>query len=123
MTQTEIATDETNRLIASNKVEGTNVYNAQREKLGSIYNFMVEKRSGKVEYAVLQFGGLFGLGSDYYPLPWDVLTYDTEQGGYVVNLDKSVLENAPRYASDSEPAFDRNYGREVYGHYGVDYPY
>ncbi|SHL52103.1 PRC-barrel domain-containing protein [Sphingobium sp. YR657] len=123
MTQTEIATDETNRLIASNKVEGTNLYNAQREKLGSIYNFMVEKRSGKVEYAVLQFGGLFGLGSDYYPLPWDVLTYDTDQGGYVVNLDKSVLENAPRYASDSEPAFDRNYGREVYGHYGVDYPY
>jgi hypothetical protein len=123
MAQTEIATNETDRLIASNKVEGTTVYNAQREKLGSIYNFMVEKRSGKVEYAVLQFGGLFGLGSDYYPLPWDVLTYDTDQGGYVVNLDKSVLENAPRYASDSEPAFDRNYGREVYGHYGVDYPY
>lgn len=84
---------------------------------------MVEKRSGKVEYAVLQFGGLFGLGSDYYPLPWDVLTYDTDQGGYVVNLDKSVLEQAPRYAGDSEPAFDRDYGREVYGHYGVDYPY
>ncbi|GFE77555.1 PRC-barrel domain-containing protein [Novosphingobium sp. TCA1] len=123
MAQTEIATNETDRLIASNKVEGTTVYNAQREKLGSIYNFMVEKRSGKVEYAVLQFGGLFGLGSDYYPLPWDVLTYDTDQGGYVVNLDKSVLENAPRYASDSEPAFDRNYGREVYGHYGVDYPH
>ncbi|ATP19154.1 PRC-barrel domain-containing protein [Sphingobium yanoikuyae] len=123
MAQTDIATDETNRLIASNKVEGTTVYNAQREKLGSIYNFMVEKRSGKVEYAVLQFGGLFGLGSDYYPLPWDVLTYDTDQGGYVVNLDKSVLEQAPRYAGDSEPAFDRDYGREVYGHYGVDYPY
>lgn len=123
MAQTDIVTDETNRLIASNKVEGTTVYSAQREKLGSIYNFMVEKRSGKVEYAVLQFGGLFGLGSDYYPLPWDVLTYDTDQGGYVVNLDKSVLEQAPRYAGDSEPAFDRNYGREVYGHYGVDYPY
>ena len=123
MTQTEIATDETNRLIASNKVEGTTVYNAQSEKLGSIYNFMVEKRSGKVEYAVLQFGGVFGLGSDYYPLPWDVLTYDTDQGGYVVNLDKSVLEKAPRYASDSEPAFDRNYGREVYSYYGVNYPY
>jgi len=63
MAQADIATDETNRLIASNKVEGTSVYDAQREKLGSIYNFMVEKRSGKVEYAVLQFGGLFGLGA------------------------------------------------------------
>lgn len=103
MTQTVIATDETNRLIASNKVEGTHVYNREGEKLGAIYNFMVDKQSGRVEYAVLQFGGLFGLGSDYYPLPWDVLTYDTEQGGYVVSLDKSVLEKAPRYASGREP--------------------
>ncbi|MHA6767774.1 PRC-barrel domain-containing protein [Sphingobium ummariense] len=123
MAQSDIATNETNRLIASNKVEGTNVYNRDREKLGSIYNFMVDKRSGKVEYAVLQFGGLFGLGSDYYPLPWDVLVYDTDQGGYLVNLDKAVLEKAPRYAGGSEPAFDRDYGREVYGYYGVSYPF
>lgn len=120
---TDIATDETSRLIASNKVEGTNVYNREREKLGSIYNFMVDKESGEVEYAVLQFGGLFGLGSDYYPLPWDVLTYDTEQGGYVVALDKAMLEKAPRYTRDAEPAFDRDYGREVYGYYGINYPF
>ncbi|MBY8825730.1 PRC-barrel domain-containing protein [Sphingomonas colocasiae] len=123
MVQADIATDETSRLIASNKVEGTNVYNREGEKLGSIYNFMVDKRSGRVEYAVLQFGGLFGLGSDHYPLPWDVLTYDTAQGGYAVNLDRAMLEKAPRYTSDREPAFDRDYGREVYGYYGVSYPF
>lgn len=120
---TDIATEETNRLIASNKVEGTNVYNREGEKLGSIYNFMVDKRSGKAEYAVLQFGGLFGLGSDYYPLPWDMLTYETEYDGYVVNLDKALLEKAPRYGADAEPAFDRTYGQSVYGHYGVNYPF
>ncbi|MHA4835845.1 PRC-barrel domain-containing protein [Sphingopyxis sp. MSC1_008] len=123
MSHTDIATDETDRLIASNKVEGTAVYNREGEKLGSIYNFMVDKRAGKVEYAVLQFGGLFGIGSDYYPLPWDVLSYDTGQGGYVVTLDKAMLEKAPRYTTDAQPIFDRNYGREVYGYYGVDYPY
>ena len=123
MSPSDIATDETDRLIASNKVEGTAVYNRDGEKLGSIYNFMVEKRSGKVEYAVLQFGGLFGLGSDYYPLPWDMLTYDTSQGGYAVSLDKAMLEKAPRYTEDAQPQFDRDYGREVYGYYGVNYPY
>lgn len=123
MTATDIARDETNRLIASSKVEGTAVYNHERERLGSIYNFMVDKRSGQAEYAVLQFGGVLGLGSDYYPLPWDVLSYDTGQGGYVVDLDKQVLEKAPRYAENAEPAFDRDYGREVYGYYGVNYPY
>ena len=121
MVDINIATDETNRLIASNKVEGTAVYNRQGESLGTIYNFMVDKRSGKAEYAVLQFGGLFGLGSDYYPLPWEVLTYDTGQGGYVVDLDKAMLEKAPRYSAGQEPRYDRDYGREVYGYYGVPY--
>ena len=123
MAQTDIPVDETNRLIASNKVEGTAVYNRNREKLGSIYNFMVDKRSGNVEYAVLSFGGLFGMGGDYYPLPWDVLTYDTDQGGYVVDLDKEVLEKAPHYRPGDEPTFDRDYGREVSDYYGVTYPY
>lgn len=123
MTTPDIATYETNRLIASNKVEGTAVYNSDGDKLGSIYNFMVDKRSGRVEYAVLQFGGFLGLGSDYYPLPWDVLTYETTQGGYVVNLDKSLLEKAPRFGADENPDFSRDYGRDVYGYYGLTYPF
>lgn len=112
MAVSDIATDETDRLIASNKVEGTAVYNGEREKLGSIYNFMVDKRSGRVEYAVLQFGGFLGLGSDYYPLPWGVLTYDTTQGSYAVDLDKELLEKAPRFGADERPDFTRDYGRE-----------
>jgi hypothetical protein len=42
---TSVETDETEDLIASNKVEGTAVYNRQGERLGDIYNFMVSKRS------------------------------------------------------------------------------
>ena len=117
-----IETDETATLIASNKVEGTAVYDPDGEKLGSIYNFMVDKYDGQVEYAVLQFGGLFGLGSDYYPLPWEMLTYDTEQGGYVVSIDKETLEKAPRYREGDEPAYDSDYGSHVYGYYGLTYP-
>lgn len=42
-----------------------------------------------------------------------MLTYDTPQGGYVVDLNKDVLENAPHYRSGEEPSFDRDYDREV----------
>src|ERR1700761_7006680 len=109
---TSVATNETSTLIASDKVEGTSVYNSQGEKLGSIYNFMVDKRSGEVEYAVLQFGGFMGLGSDYYPLPWDVLDYDTDKGGYRVDIDKNKLQNAPHYAAANQPNFNRDYGEQ-----------
>lgn len=116
-----IATDETNRLIASDKVEGTSVYDPSGEKLGSIQNFMVDKRSGQADYAVLQFGGFLGIGSDYYPIPWNMLEYKTDMGGYVVDVDKSRLEDAPRYSADSTPAYDETYGRQVYGYWDVPY--
>ncbi len=114
--------NETNRLIASDKVEGTAVYNRQGERLGTVRNFMVDKISGQAEYAVLEFGGLFGLGTDRYPLPWDMLNYDTDQGGYVVNLTKDQLDDAPRYSDNDSPEYTDDYGRTVYGYYGLSYP-
>ena len=112
-------TEETDRLIASDKVEGTAVYNRQGERLGSIHNFMVDKRSGRVEYAILSFGGFLGIGDSYYPLPWKSLSYDTSQGGYVVDLDKARLEGAPRYERSDNPDWaDPDYGRRIDDFYG-----
>lgn len=119
----DIATDETTSLIASNKVEGTAIYNRQGDHLGSIYNFMVDKISGNVQYAVLSFGGFLGVGQDHYPIPWSMLTYDVNQGGYAVELDKSLLKEAPRFSTTDEPVHDRDYGRRVYDYYGVTYPW
>ena len=114
-----VATDETDRLIASNKVEGTAVYNRQGERLGSVYNFMVDKRSGQVEYAVMSFGGFLGIGDSYHPLPWKSLTYDTSQGGYVVDLDKNRLQGAPSYSSSEAPDWsDPSYSRRIDDYYG-----
>ena len=109
------------RLIASNRVEGTAVYDRQGEKLGRIEYFMVDKASGQADYAVMSFGGLFGLGGKHYPLPWDMLDYDPDKGGYVVDLDKEKLEKGPSFNEGEEPAFDRQYDQNVYDYYGVIY--
>lgn len=61
---------EQGNLIGSDKVQGTAVYGADRQKVGSIERVMIDKISGKVSYAVLAFGGFLGIGNDYYPLPW-----------------------------------------------------
>lgn len=110
-------------LIASDRVEGTAVYNRQGDRLGHISSFMVEKRSGQARYAVLSFGGFLGIGNDHYPLPWSMLHYDVERGGYVVELDKEVLDKAPRYDADARPLYNDAYGRSVYQYYGMMYPW
>jgi len=107
-------------IISSDQVEGTAVYNSAGDKLGSIDDLMIDKISGQVRYAVLEFGGFLGMGTDRYPLPWNVLKYDTSMDGYVVPLDKAKLEAAPRYAESDVPVYTTDYGKRVNNYYGVD---
>lgn len=60
------------------------------------------------------------MGTDRYPLPWNMLKYDTSKDGYVVPLDKAKLEGAPRYAETDVPAYNSDYGRRVNSYYGFD---
>ncbi|NMJ42958.1 PRC-barrel domain containing protein [Roseomonas sp. JC162] len=113
------ALEETQQLISSDKVEGTSVYGRDRQKIGSVYTLMIDKVSGQVSYAVVSFGGFFGIGSDYYPLPWSSLEYDTELGGYFVSITREQLEGAPRYRADESPWSQPGYGRGVYEYYGM----
>ena len=116
----DIAKEETGSLIAASKVEGTDVYDRQGTSLGSVYDVMIDKRSGKVAYAVMSFGGFLGMGQSYHPLPWDVLDYDEGRGGYVVDLDKERLTNAPHYDETNSPNWSSpEYGRRIDEYYGV----
>ena len=81
---------------------------------------MIDKHSGQVRYAVLEFGGFLGMGTDRYPLPWNMLKYDTVKEGYVVPLDKDRLQNAPHYHLDDRPAYTSEYGSRVNKYYGLD---
>jgi hypothetical protein len=96
-TDARLADDETVSLISADKVEGTAVYNNADEKIGTIEDVMINKRSGFVAYAVMSFGGFLGIGEKYHPLPWQVLKYDTSVDGYRINLDKETLKGAPSY--------------------------
>jgi hypothetical protein len=79
---------------------------------------MIDKRSGKIAYAVMSFGGFLGMGNDYHPLPWSALKYDTRQGGYVVGLTKEQLQKAPTYALDTTPPWgDRTYEQSIHDYY------
>ncbi len=109
----------TSAVISSEKVEGTTVYNVSGEKLGSIDDLMIDRSSGQVRYAVLEFGGFLGMGTDRYPIPWSMLKYDNGKSGYVVPLDKAKLEKAPRYTDERIPTYDDEYGNRVNSYYDI----
>lgn len=108
--------DQTRDMIASDKVEGTKVFDRNGEKVGTVRKVMIGKLDGKVRYVVMGFGGLFGMGEDSFPLPWDGLDYDTELGGFKlrgVTKDDFQQERAPSYGRDQEPDWSDDYDRTI----------
>jgi hypothetical protein len=116
-TASSVETRETASLIGSDKVEGTAVYGADQQKIGEIERVMIEKVGGKVAFAVLSFGGFLGIGEDYYPVPWNVLTYDTRLGGYRTNLTTEQLNRAPKYSQGTGWNWNRENEQRVFTYY------
>ncbi len=106
-------------LISADDVTGTNVYNLAGEKLGEVDDVLIDKASGRAVYAILSFGGILGMGEKHHPLPWSTIKYDTLKGGYVVNLDKKNLKDAPSYAKDDKFDWTPDYGRRVDKYYNT----
>ena len=111
---------ETVTLIGSDKVEGTPVYRPNGERVGTIQRVMIDKIGGQVAYAVMSFGGFMGIGEDYYPLPWRLLAYNPELGGYQVHIGETQLKGAPKYSRhESWDWADRARAARVDAFYGL----
>lgn len=108
-----------NPLISATKVQGTAVYDTEGGRLGHVQDIMLHKVSGQVAFAILSFGGVLGVGERFTPLPWSVLTYDTDRGGYVVPLSKDRLRDSPNYNRDELGDDDNGWGARVNDFYQV----
>jgi hypothetical protein len=68
---------------------------------------------------VMSFGGFLGIGKSYHPVRWNMLDYDESQSGYVVDVNKEMLEKAPTYAQGQEPNWsDHSCVRQIDDYYG-----
>jgi sporulation protein YlmC with PRC-barrel domain len=113
----------THDLIASDRVEGTPVKRSNGDKIGKIERVMLDKRSGKVAYAILSFGGFLGIGDKHVPIPWTKLSYSPELDAYQLDLSDEELKKAPAYDSDKEFDWgDRSQETALHTYYGIS-PY
>lgn len=114
---------QTRRLVSSDAVQGTDVFNPKGDKLGTVDCVMIDKQKGNVAYAVMAFGGFLGMGEKRHPLPWQSLKYDINQDAYVVDLSKEQLKSAPNLdAGKYDRLGEREYDESVYAHYRAN-PY
>lgn len=107
-------------LIASDRVEGTAVRRPSGDLVGHIERLMIDKITGQVSYAVLSFGGFFGLGSKLLPVPWGKLSYNTRFEAYELDISESELRNAPSFGADQDFDWgDRSQEAALHRYYGI----
>jgi sporulation protein YlmC with PRC-barrel domain len=107
------------RILSSSTLVGDNVRNLSGEDLGKIEDIMLDVSAARIAYAVLSFGGFLGMGDKLFAIPWEALSLDTENKCFVLDVPKSLLENAPGFDKDNWPDMaDRTWGSEIYSHYG-----
>lgn len=113
----------TRRVLAAGTVTGDKVRNSAGEDLGNIEDIMIDLQSGDVAYAVLSFGGFLGLGDKLFAVPWSALALNADEHEFILDVDKSTLEQAPGFDKNNWPDFaDPTFGSKVHAHYGQE-PY
>lgn len=119
-TNKEIDQNSGMHLMGAETLIGNDVCNQNGDDLGDIKEIMLDTTTGKVCYAVLSFGGVLGIGSKLFAVPWNALTLDMDEKHFVLNVDKDRLENAPGFDKDNWPNMaDKSWENEIHSYYGT----
>ena len=110
-------------VLSARTLDGDTVRNSAGEDLGKINDIMIDIPTGRVAYAVLSFGGFLGMGDRLFAIPWSVLKVDEDEKVFILDIDKSVLENAPGFDKNNWPDMsDTTWGAKVFNYYKAE-PY
>jgi|APLow6443716910_1056828.scaffolds.fasta_scaffold142544_1 sporulation protein YlmC with PRC-barrel domain len=105
-------------LLASD-LKGNRVVNKNAEDLGTLEDYMIDLQNGRIAYAVLSFGGWFGMGNKLFAIPWSALTMQLYDNNLriILNVDKEVLQKAQGFDKSQLPlSYDEL--ASVYTYYG-----
>jgi sporulation protein YlmC with PRC-barrel domain len=112
-------TGERQTLIAADRLTSEKVVNEEGEHLGEVKHLMINVLDGRINYAVLSYGGVFGLGDKLFAVPWQALAIDIDNKRFVLNVSKDKLKGAPGFDKDHWPAMaDPKWAGHVDGYYG-----
>ncbi|MDR3698506.1 MAG: PRC-barrel domain-containing protein [Candidatus Sulfopaludibacter sp.] len=115
--------DNYRQVMAASTLNGESVRNDAGEDLGTVDEIMIDIPSGRVAYAVLSFGGVLGLGSKLFAVPWNALQVDEDEKCFVLNVDKATLDSAPGFDKNNWPDMaDTTFRSQIFRHYGAE-PY
>ncbi len=97
------------RVLSAKTIINDDIKTLQGEKVGVINDIVLNVLDGKVEYIVVEVGGVLGIGGKYFAVPYHSLKLDAADHSYVIQRDINYLRDAPGFDKDHWPATNDHY--------------
>lgn len=107
--------------LRASKVQGEKVINRDGDHIGKIEDIMIDLQDGMIAYAVITHGGILGIGSKQFAIPWQALSLSTRKDAFVLDIPKETLDKAEGLDKDKWPVTREELSR-TYAYYGYQ-PY
>ena len=108
----ELANTPVERLTAGSIVSD-NVENDKGERLGTIHDLMINVNTGMIEYAVISFGAVLGIGGKLFAVPFKELRLAPEKRVFLLDRGKEFLEKMPGFDKHHWPGANDHYYDDV----------
>lgn len=110
-------------LYPAGKVLGLEVHNNSDKNVGEIGDLLVDPRTGEIRYAVLEVGGVLGVGEDHRVVPWSYVQVvtdekDAEKCHARTLLTEDQVKAAPAYKKDQR--YEADLDKRIESAFGKD---
>jgi sporulation protein YlmC with PRC-barrel domain len=115
--------------VRASQLMGLNIQNSQGESVGEIKDLVIDSNTGKIRYAAVTYGGIFGLGDKLFAVPFEAFKVtrnpddpdDHDDFVMVLDVTKQQLEGAQGFDQDHWPNMaDRNMLQDLDKRYNIN---
>lgn len=87
--------------------------------LGTLKEVVIDPQTGKVQHALVSFGGFLGIGGKLIAVPFNSLTYDAVHNAYELDIPRAQMRAAPGIDAENWPSIsEEKRDRDAHQYYG-----
>ena len=110
-------------VLRASQLMGMNVEGTDGKKLGDVKDLVIDPDDGSIEYIVLDFGGVLGIGTKYFAIPWEAVDQTADKKKLMIDVAKKDLKTAPGFDKSNWPELSDHKERVViYEFYDIPVP-
>jgi len=106
-------------LSVSKDIIHSSVHDSIGEKVGKISDVLIDPDDSQPKIVILSEGGLLGLGSDHFALPFHLLRFNTNSSDVALQVEKKHVQESPKLDLEKLRSNDKQEIEKLINFYGT----